>query len=143
MIVRRTSREAYEQIKSEGLLARMNMAIYEYLFHYGPLTSREVLAGVKGICRDVGVVSSRLSALTRMEVVFERGTKKCSVTGREVIVFDVTDKLPRPDPMASKEKKLPCPHCDGTGYYQAPESKEENVRKFKAPEPTWKDSLFE
>lgn len=91
---RETSTEAYHEIERSGVLGRLQWATYDRLFHAGPLTTRQVHAGIKAIARDVGIVSTRLTELTAMGVVKEVGQVSCEVTGMSVILWDVTVNLP-------------------------------------------------
>jgi len=108
---RQTSITAYHQIKSEGLLGRHAFQVYQVLFKHGPLTGRETFQRIgHGFTTHTG---ARLTELRDAGVVSEVGHKICSVTGRRVILWDVTSKLPK---KKIKKKKEICQHCNGTGY---------------------------
>lgn len=115
---RDTSIDAYIQIKEDGTLGRLQWATYDCLFRHGPLTTRQIHKRIKHIARDVGIVSTRLTELERMGSVSSVGTVECEETGKTVILWDVTSKIP-----VKKEKKKkgePCPLCDGTGRVWEP-----------------------
>ncbi len=87
--MRSTSSEALRAVTESGFIAASQKEVYGCLFERGPLSSREV---------DVALGKSghwkRLSELAAMGIVGEAGSKKCPVTGRRVILWDVTDRLP-------------------------------------------------
>jgi hypothetical protein len=64
----------------------------------------------------------RFAELERVGVIAVVGEKDCSVTGRNVLLWDVTEKLPI---KLEKEKKIKCLHCDGKGY-----TKEQQIKLF-------------
>ena len=54
-------------------------------------------------------MGSRLSELRSVGAVYEVGTRRCSVTGHNVILWDVTDRLPlkaKPVALRKSRKKL-------------------------------------
>lgn len=90
---RQTSIAVFRQIEAEGLLSTMRWNVYQTVFRHGPGSTNEL--AVKGGMRPHHV-STRLTELRDMGVVREVGTKTCSITGRNVICWDVTDKMPIP-----------------------------------------------
>lgn len=92
MSVRETSIEVYHQIRDEGLLSAMRFAVYDAVFRYGPCTCSELCDRMKMLPSNA---SPRLTELRDLGVVKELGTAPCPITGREVILWDVTDKLPQ------------------------------------------------
>lgn len=91
--MRETSEYAYLQIKEEGLLSKMRLQVYEYLYFNGPATGTEINLDMRGIeGRDN--YHKRLSELRDLGVVKEVGKRKCRVTGRQAIEWDVTNELP-------------------------------------------------
>lgn len=114
-MVRKTSIEAYNQIKNNGLLSERRMQVYDLLYKYGPLTALQVIDHFRRTLinfSSTGNLSTRLSELRDMGVVEELGTTKCPIGGRNVILWDVTDRLPV---KVEKKKKTKCPFCNGTG----------------------------
>jgi hypothetical protein len=116
---RRTSADVYRQIREEGLLSEMRFTVYDALFIHGPATAGEISKGLiqvgvpsGGGRAGPGNVSARLVELRDLGTAEELGEKECSVTGRNVILWDVTDQLPsgkvkkglgRPPPHVMKE----------------------------------------
>jgi hypothetical protein len=91
--MRQTSIDCYNQIKKEGLLPKMRFKTYEVMLKIAPCTASEVQ-------REMGFYDGgrdcmkRIPELRKSGVVYEKGTRICKVTGRNVIEWDLTDKLP-------------------------------------------------
>lgn len=98
-MVRQTSIDSYNAIKENGLLSRRRWQFYDILFKYGPLTGGEAFQYLKqhhGIAMPTNSnTTTRLGELRNLGVAVELGTKKCPVTGQNVILWDVTPGLPR------------------------------------------------
>lgn len=102
-MTRTTSIEAYNQIKDEGLLGTLQFAVYEKLFRYGPLTQGELWSQhFPDFQRhDIG---PRVAELHKFGVVVSVGRRKCGVSGRTCMVWDVSDALPiKPEPREPKD----------------------------------------
>jgi hypothetical protein len=93
MNIRQTSIDCYNQIKKEGLLSKRRFEVYEALLSSAPCTSSEALRNANTTFGVFGV-SSRFTELRDLGVIYEKGEKTCSITGRNVIEWDFTDKLP-------------------------------------------------
>ena len=108
-MARLTSIRVYREIERNGLLSRRRWEVYKILFEHGPLTAIEVISrsgSLGGIRNGMG---SRLSELRSVGAVYEVGTRRCSVTGHNVILWDVTDRLPlkaKPVALRKSRKKL-------------------------------------
>lgn len=116
-MIRETSIEAYHKIKDDGLLSERRWQVYSVLYKIGPATGGEVFKEFK---RQYGIttptnsnVTTRLGELREMEVAKELGTRVCSVSGQNVILWDVTKSLPV---KLEKAARIKCPHCKGTGH---------------------------
>ena len=92
---RSTSAEAYHAIIEEGLLSKLRAQVYKTLYHNGPMTANELVKILNHNNKNHGVYASRLSELRRLGVVQELGTQMCSITHRNVILWDVTANLPK------------------------------------------------
>jgi len=96
--MRRTSIEAYEKIRDEGLLSKMRWIVYDLLFAHGPATAAELASrfppsvGGRG---QAGNVHARLGELRDVGCVAEIGERECTITRNNVILWDVTDGLPK------------------------------------------------
>lgn len=97
--IRDTSKEAYEYIVDNGILSRKSLEVYEALYHKGEMTSSETLSVLlrtgKNYCRENPNVHSILCHLRNLDLVEEKGTKICSITGRNVILWKVTGRYPK------------------------------------------------
>ncbi len=98
--MRRTSALAYQEIERNGLLSTRRSEAYRALFALGPGTTSEIARG-SGIERHA--LQKRISELVQVGVAYEVEERRCAVTDRMVIVFDVTEKLPvQPEKRLSK-----------------------------------------
>lgn len=92
---RETSIAVYQQIEAQGLLSKRRFEVYSYLFNNGPATQMET---TKVLCKD-GLITQhsytpRFAELEKMGVIKIVGERTCTVTGRNVLSWDVTDSLP-------------------------------------------------
>lgn len=102
MTTRQTSIDCYNQIKSEGLLPKMRFEVYSALLLMGkPSTTREVYATMDVIKQE----ATRFTELRDMGVIYEVRTRECSITGKNVIEWGLTDKLPTKIKKISNSKK--------------------------------------
>ena len=90
MKTRQTSIDCYNKIKQEGLLSKRRLQVYESIFNYAPCTASEVF-NEKNLKTNQ---SRRFSELRDLGVIYEKGERLCRVTGRNVIEWDLTDRLP-------------------------------------------------
>lgn len=95
-MIRQTSIDCYNQIRAEGLLSKRRWEVYDIVFKRGPMTSNETFdySSLKGVDGYRHNANARMTELRDSGVVQEIGTTICSKTGRTVILWDVTDKLP-------------------------------------------------
>lgn len=96
-MIRQTSIAVYHQIRDEVLLSKQRFNTYSVLFQHGPLTASELFVKAK---QEYGEAlrdnyQKRLPELRDLGVVQELGTTICSVTKREVILWDVTNDVPK------------------------------------------------
>lgn len=98
-MVRQTSIAVYRKIEASSLLSRRRWEVYKWLFYHGPATGAQVVLGTGGTGGVSGQVISqnraRLTEMRDMGAVREMGLVKCPVTGNEVLLWDVTDQLPK------------------------------------------------
>ena len=88
-MTRRTSMVAYQKIKTNGLLTKARMQVYEWLFENGPATATDI-----EVALESNHAHKRLSELRDQSVVDEVGERKCLITDHTVILWDVTENLP-------------------------------------------------
>jgi len=75
------------------LLSKIRLKVLENIVNLAPCTSTELHKHMLG---NYGMNGSWrvLTYLRDVGVLYETGTRKCRVTGREVIEWDMTDNLP-------------------------------------------------
>jgi Fe2+ or Zn2+ uptake regulation protein len=106
-MVRHTSKQVFKQINDEGLLSQKRLFIYRELYKHGPATANELYK--KGTYPDTSQANiyARLNELRERGVATEITERKCDITNRKAIVWDVTAKLPKDfkaDTVTNREK---------------------------------------
>ena len=104
-MIRQTSIDCYNEIKNNGLLSKRRLEVYEAIFKNAPCTTNEALKDIYSGSHGVG---SRTTELRELGVIYEKQTRKCNVTGRVVIEWDLTDNLPKdikPKANAKQQRK--------------------------------------
>lgn len=106
MNTRKTSIDCYHQIKNEGLLSNKRQFIYEHLFENTPCTSLEAMQGVINKANVFPTAfRARFTELRQLGVIYEKRIKKCSISGRNAIEWDLTNNLPLDKKITHKSKK--------------------------------------
>jgi hypothetical protein len=112
-MIRQTSIETFKKIKEEGLLGRKQFAVYEILYHHGPLTQKEVWQ--RFMYQDqIRTITPRFSELERRGSIQIVGTKIDEDSNKPAHLWDVTARIPV---NFDKPKKHRCKNCDGRGYF--------------------------
>ena len=119
-MTQRTSVEAFNTIKENGLLGGMQFQVYEFIQNHGPCTQNEALRHLAIRGKNTGSISTRFSELKRKEVIEECGEKQDEKSGMQTILWRTTTKLPI---KFEKPKRYKCPHCNGKGYTQEEQAK--------------------
>jgi hypothetical protein len=88
--VRQTSIDCYNQIKAEGLLSKTRLEIYKELLNESCVTAKEL-----EVKMNYTYAHQRLSEMRELGVIYEKGSRVCRITGRQSIVWDLTDSLPK------------------------------------------------
>jgi hypothetical protein len=101
MNTRQTSIDCYNKIKEEGLLSKRRLQVYESIYNSAPCTASEVFKE-KNLKTNQ---SGRFTELRDLGVIYEKGERICSITGRNVIEWDLTDRLPINIKNPNKTKK--------------------------------------
>jgi len=107
MNTRQTSIDCYNEIKADGLLSKMRFHVYESIFLYPKQTAGELskVLNATGIKIRHGSVNGRLTELRDLGVIYEKCVRPCKITGRNVIEWDLTDRLPVNLKKTNKTKK--------------------------------------
>lgn len=87
-MARSTSTQVYKDLVTSGTLSRARAKVYDWLYRHGPATCNEVAVGIGE--RRHGSTSGRLTELRDLGVVKEDGTRVCTVSGKDIILWDVT-----------------------------------------------------
>jgi len=95
-MARQTSVEAYRAVRDCGWIAKTQKQIYEVVYESGPMTSGECFWEMHGgkPQRAISQSRARFTELREMGLLAEVGKRECAVTGRRVILWDVTTKAP-------------------------------------------------
>lgn len=92
-MVRRTSIDAYYQIRDEGLLSKRRFQVYEVIVNHGPINANQIhqehLSGL-----PQRSVTPRLIELMRLGVIAETHTGPCPITGHSSNFYVATEDLP-------------------------------------------------
>ena len=104
MNTRQTSIDCYNQIKNSDLLAKRRFETFEAIFKSAPCTRQEALEHTNPL-NALSLSAARFTELRRLGVIYEVKTRECRVTGRNVIEWDLTDKLPVEIKSSIKTKK--------------------------------------
>tara|TARA_R110002012_G_scaffold128149_1_gene280393 strand:- start:1164 stop:1586 length:423 start_codon:yes stop_codon:yes gene_type:complete len=94
MKIRQTSINCYNKIKREGLLSKMRFKVYEAILNNAPCTSGEAFATMTTKENQISQSRARFTELRELGVIYEVQNRKCSITGMNVIEWDLTDRLP-------------------------------------------------
>lgn len=99
-MIRNTSAESFKAIRESGVLSLRRLQVYEILFDHGPMTGSELALRFQKLhgsrTPNQANVVTRLGELRDMGVAEEIRTRRCSVTGMNVIEWDLNDRLPKP-----------------------------------------------
>ena len=102
--MRQTSIDCYNAIKAEGLLSKRRFETYEAMVKIAPCTASEVQKSINYFNggRDC---MKRISELNKLGVIYDKRTRTCNVTGRNVVEWDLTDRLPVNVKISTNTKK--------------------------------------
>ena len=104
MNTRQTSIDCYNEIKQAGLLAKRRFETFEAIFKSAPCTRQEALEHTNPL-NALSLSAARFTELRRIGVIYEKDIRPCKVTGRNVIEWDLTDRLPIKIKKSNKTKK--------------------------------------
>ena len=104
MNTRQPSIDCYNEIKQAGLLAKRRFETFEAIFKSAPCTRQEALEHTNPL-NALSLSAARFTELRRIGVIYEKDIRPCKVTGRNVIEWDLTDRLPIKIKKSNKTKK--------------------------------------
>ena len=93
MKTRQTSIDCYNEIKNSNLLAKRRFETFDAIFKSAPCTRQEALEHTNPF-NALSLSAARFTELRRLGVIYEVRVRECKVTGRNVIEWDLTDRLP-------------------------------------------------
>lgn len=94
-VVRDTSLQAYRDIIDSGRIGEVQKMVYEGLYKFGPCTSSELYEHMStGQNVQHSNIRARLGELRDMGAVKEGNKRKCAVTSKTVLTWDVTMQIP-------------------------------------------------
>lgn len=105
MSTRQTSIDCYNQIKAEGLLSKLRLRTLNAMLYSAPCTAGELQNYIDKNQIQVKHAWKLLSQLRDLGVLYEKTERKCKITGRIVIEWDLTDKLPVNKKVITNTKK--------------------------------------
>ena len=105
MSVRQTSIDCYNQIKAEKLLSKLRLRTLNAMLYSAPCTAGELQDYIDKNEIQVKHSWKLLSQLRDLGVLYEKSERKCNITGRVVIEWDLTDRLPINSKLVSNTKK--------------------------------------
>ena len=94
MNTRQTSIDCYNEIKANGLLSKTRLQVYLAILKNAPCSSGEAFATMTTKENQISQSRARFTELRRLGVIYEKSVRPCKVTGRNVIEWDLTDRLP-------------------------------------------------
>ena len=105
-MARQTSIDCYNQIKAQGLLSKLRLRTFNAMLYSAPCTAGELQSYIDKNHIQVKHSWKLLSQLRDLGVIYEKTERKCNVTGRVVIEWDLTDKLPiKPTTLPNTKKQ--------------------------------------
>jgi hypothetical protein len=108
--MRQTSIDTYYAIKDEGVLGDLQWKVYDYLYHHGPMTGRELDDAMIKAGAEHATSHKRLPELERCDAVRITQQRACKISGRVSREWDVTDRVavkqPKPESKAVRYRKV-------------------------------------
>ena len=105
MKTRQTSIDCYRKIKEQGLLSKKRFEVYQAILKKSPCTSGEAFAIMTTKENQISQSRARFTELRELGVIYEVRNRKCTITGMNVIEWDLTDRLPVTVKNTNKTKK--------------------------------------
>lgn len=113
-MTRETSIQAYHDAEHSGLLSRVRAELLYIIAYNGPMTANEafrMMAHRHNEADHLNRVSragqfTRLTELREMDLIEELGTRVCTVTGRNVILWGMTGRKIRKYARPSKADRI-------------------------------------
>lgn len=94
-MTRETSIDAWKYINENEILGKLQKVVYNCLYENPKITGNELRILLSSHSKsNSGVYTTRLSELERLGAVETVGKRICTITGRNVLIWQVTKKIP-------------------------------------------------
>lgn len=93
-MVRDTSLAVYRDLEQSGALSRLRLLVAKDVAEHGPTTQAETNRRFTAGSKHAFSFPQRFSELEEMGVIRAVGTRKCTVTGRDCLTWDLTGRMP-------------------------------------------------
>ncbi len=110
---RNTSKEAWDSVLNSGWASKMAKLAYCVLYEKGPLTLLELeheaakQSSLAPVGRSESTVIRRLYDLRDNGLVSLSITRRCNISGKNAVTWDVTSSVAPPEKM----ERAKCPYC--------------------------------
>jgi hypothetical protein len=105
MKTRQTSIDCYNEIKENKLLSKKRFEVFEAILKTAPCTSGEAFATMTTKENQISQSRARFTELRELGVIYEKDVRKCRITNRNVIEWDLTGRLPKDVKLSKNNKK--------------------------------------
>ena len=105
MKTRQTSIDCYNEIKENQLLSKKRFEVFEAILKTAPCTSGEAFATMTTKENQISQSRARFTELRELGVIYEKDVRKCRITNRNVIEWDLTGRLPKDVKLSKNNKK--------------------------------------
>lgn len=118
-MIRETSVETYRLIKSQGLLSKMRMYVYDLIYEHQPINISQLILKAQNVEAFVntGSISGRISELVEAGVIYEKFTGACPITGHNTIFWATNDSLPNKIKKNVEPVLYYCSVCQRGGWH--------------------------
>tara|TARA_B110001452_G_scaffold119868_1_gene99454 strand:+ start:121 stop:543 length:423 start_codon:yes stop_codon:yes gene_type:complete len=105
MKTRQTSIDCYNEIKENKLLSKKRFEVFEAILKTAPCTSGEAFSTMTTKENQISQSRARFTELRELGVIYEKDVRKCRITNRNVIEWDLTGRLPKDVKLSKNNKK--------------------------------------
>ena len=105
MKTRQTSIDCYNEIKENQLLSKKRFEVFEAILKTAPCTSGEAFSTMTTKENQISQSRARFTELRELGVIYEKDVRKCRITNRNVIEWDLTGRLPKDVKLSKNNKK--------------------------------------
>jgi len=110
-MVEETSKQAFKKINEEGLLGNMQQQVLQAIKALEDCTDKEISTHTR---IPINCVTPRRNELYGLNLITQKNTRNCSVTGRQAKTWTINPLPTIHKP--NKPKRQKCPWCNGKGH---------------------------